>query len=341
MDLKTQITKIHYDKSCKGFLYNILGIGASFYTLIVKLRNTLYDKEMLKSYSVDAQVISVGNLTTGGVGKTPVVAGIAKYLVEQGEKVCIISRGYGGRLSNKNVNVISDGVNLFYKAQDAGDEPYWLAVNLDGCAVLTCKDRVKAANYAIKELGITKIILDDGFQYRRLRRDTNILLIDSEKQFGNNKLLPQGPLREGREGMSRVDKILVVSKNINHSSAENYAKNLEKEFDKPVFLCKAEPEYIYNIKTGEHLNKNSEIVAMSAIGQPEQFYSFLYDDYKVIEKRTFDDHHSYELGDLEGVMDKNIVVTEKDAVKLAKFDLDNIYALKLKTQFDVEKVLQI
>ena len=257
MDLKTQITKIHYDKSCSGVLYNLLGIGAFFYTLVVKLRNTLYDREILKSYSVDAQVISVGNLTTGGVGKTPVVAGIAKYLIEQGEKVCIISRGYGGRLSNKNVNVISDGINLFYKAQDAGDEPYWLAVNLDGCAVLTCKDRVKAANYAIKELGVTKIILDDGFQYRRLRRDINILLIDSEKQFGNRKLLPQGPLRESFEGMNRVDKILVVSKNINHSFAEEYAKSLEKELNKPVFICKAEPEYVYNIKTGEHLSKHS------------------------------------------------------------------------------------
>ncbi len=340
MDLKTQITKIHYDKSCKGIFYHLLGLGAIFYSVIVAIRNILYDTHILKSYSVDAQVISVGNLTTGGVGKTPVVAGIAKYFVEQGEKVCIISRGYGGKLSNKNVNVISDGINLFYKAQDAGDEPYWLAVNLDGCAVLTCKDRVKAANYAVKEFGVTKIILDDGFQYRRLWRDINILLIDSEKQFGNSKLLPQGPLREDVSGMKRVDKIIVVSKNINHSFAEEYAKKLEKEFNKPVFVCKAEPEYVYNIKTGEHLNKQSEIVAMSAIGQPEQFYNFLYDDYNVIEKLTFDDHHSYRLEDLKGIKDKNIVVTEKDAVKLAKFDLDNIFALKLKTRFDVEKVLQ-
>ncbi len=333
MNLKTAVTKIHYDKNAKGIVYYLLGLCSIFYATGAGFKNFLYDKGLLRSYKVNAKVISVGNLTTGGVGKTPVVAGLAKYLLSKGEKVCILSRGYGGELSNKNVNVISDGINLYHNAKEAGDEPYWLAVNLDGCAVITCKDRVKAAEYAIEKFGITYIILDDGFQYRRLARDINLLLVDSEKMFGNERLLPQGPLREGFEGFKRVDKILVVSKNIDHSRAEKYTRVLSKKLNIPAFLCKTEPEYIYNIKSGEHLGKSVDITAISAIGQPEQFYKFLENDFNIIKTITFDDHHPYSKSDvasIEGI----IVTTEKDAVKLAKYDLNNIYALKLKTEFD-------
>ena len=338
MNLKTKITKIHYDKNAKGIFYSLLGVCSVFYAAGAGFKNFLYDKGVLKSYKVNAKVISVGNLTTGGVGKTPVVAGIAKYLISKGEKVCILSRGYGGELSNKNVNIISDGVNLYHNAKEAGDEPYWLAVNLDGCAVITCKDRVKAAQYALEKFGVTHIILDDGFQYRRLARDINLLLVDSEKMFGNEKLLPQGPLREGVEGVKRVNRVLVVSKNTEHSRAEKYTRVLSKKLNIPALLCKTEPEYIYNIKSGEHLDKGVDITAISAIGQPEQFYKFLEKDFNIIKTITFDDHHPYTKSDIENV--KGIIVTtEKDAVKLAKYDKNNIFALKLKTEFNVQELL--
>ena len=339
MDFKTEITKLHYNKEAKGLIYNLLGVCSVFYGLGAGLKNLLYDKGFIKSTTVNAKVISVGNLTTGGVGKTPVVAQLAKHFIAKNEKVCILSRGYGGAVSNKNINVISDGINLFHNAKEAGDEPYWLAVNLDGCAVITCKNRIKAAKYAIKELGITTIILDDGFQYRKLDRDINILLIDSEKMFGNEKFLPQGPLREGMEGFNRVDKILVVSKNIDHSRATKYAKILNKKLKKPSFVCKTEPEYVYNIKSGEHLEQGTEVYALSAIGQPEQFYQFVEKDYKIIKKITFDDHHSYIYDDIKDI-NGTIVTTEKDAVKLASFECDNIYAMKLKTEFDVDGILE-
>ena len=145
MNLKTQITKIHYDKNAKGLLFNFLKLCSVFYGLAATAKNFLYDKKLLKPKKVDAFVISVGNFTTGGVGKTPVVAEIAKYYVNRGERVAIVSRGYGGKLNNKNVNVISDGINLYHKADMAGDEPYWLAVNLNMCAVLTCSNRYKAS----------------------------------------------------------------------------------------------------------------------------------------------------------------------------------------------------
>lgn len=339
MNLKTNITKLHYAKEPKGLLFGLLKFCSIFYGIGSGFKNFLYDKNILKTKKVDAFVISVGNFTTGGVGKTPVVAEIAKYFVEKGDRVAIISRGYGGRLNNKIVHVISDGINLYYKADMAGDEPYWLAVNLNMCAVLTCSDRVKAAEYAIKELGVTKIILDDGFQHRKIARDLDVVLVDSEKMFGNENLLPAGPLREGMEGFKRVSELVIVSKNVDHSRAEKIAKIMQKKQGIKATVCKVEPDYCYNIISGEHLQDGAEITALSAIGQPEQFYKFLEKDYKIEEKITFDDHHQYVLDDVSNIKGE-IVTTEKDAVKLALLNKDNIYALKLKTVLDVESLIK-
>lgn len=339
MNLKTKITKIHYDKNAKGVFFNILKFCSLFYGIGSSFKNFLYDKKIITPQKVDAFVISVGNFTTGGVGKTPVVAEIARYFTEKEVKVAIVSRGYGGKLDNSKVNVISDGINLYYKAEMAGDEPYWLAVNLNMCAVLTCANRYKAAKYAVEKMGITHIILDDGFQHRKLHRDLNIVLVDSEKMFGNENLLPAGPMRECPEGFNRVDELVVVSKNTDHSRAEKFARIMEKKQKVETNLCKVEPDYVYNIISGEHLEKGSEITALSAIGQPEQFYKFLENDYKIKDKITFDDHHQYTKEDIENI-EGNIVTTEKDAVKLAPLGKTNIYALKLKTILDVESLIK-
>ena len=338
MNLKTNITKLHYTKEPKGLLFSLLKFCSIFYGIGSGFKNLLYDKNILKPKKVDAFVISVGNFTTGGVGKTPVVAEIAKYFVEKGERVAIISRGYGGKLNNKEVHVISDGINLYYKADMAGDEPYWLAVNLNMCAVLTCSNRYKAAEYAIKELGVTKIILDDGFQHRKMARDVDIVLVDSEKMFGNENLLPAGPLREGMEGFKRVSELVIVSKNVDHTRAEKIAKIMQKKQGIKTTVCKIEPDYAYNIISGEHLQNGAEIIALSAIGQPEQFYKFLEKDYNIKEKITFDDHHQYIEDDIANITG-TIVTTEKDAVKLALLNKNNIYALKLKTVLNVESLV--
>lgn len=338
MGIKSRITKLHYDKNAEGFFVDLLEFFSLFYAQISKYRNNLYDKNIFKEEKVDAEVISVGNITTGGVGKTPVVAALAQYFVDNEEKVAIISRGYGGKLSNKKVNVISDGINLFYNAEMAGDEAYWHAINLNMCAVLTCKDRVKAANYAVKKMGITKIILDDGFQHRHIHRDLNIMLIDSEMCFGNSKLLPAGPLRESLEAIKRVDKILVVNKGNNYQNAEKVAKSLKEKYNKPTFVCNIFPDYVYNIKTADSLVSGEAVTALCGIGQPTQFFKFLENDYEILNKQIFDDHHKYVKSDVINIKG-NIITTEKDAVKLAKFDLNNIFALKLKTNFDIEGLL--
>lgn len=335
--IKTEITKIHYNKNAKGFLFTTLRFCSIFYGLGSGLKNLLYDRGILTPKKVDAFVISVGNLTTGGVGKTPVVAEIAKYLIEKGEKTAIVSRGYGGKLSNKNINLISDGERIFHTAEEAGDEPFWLAENTKA-VVVTSKNRIKASEYAIKTFGVTRIILDDGFQHRKLHRDLDIVLMDSEKTLGNEQLLPAGPLREGQEAFKRIDKLVIVSKNSDHSRAEKLAKITGKKLKIPTLLCKAEPDTVYNIKTGEELPKGEKAAAMCAIGQPEQFFAFL-KDFEITKKITFDDHHQYTKEEIAAIQE-NIITTEKDGVKLKPFGFNNIYTLRLKTSIDCEALLE-
>ena len=335
MNLKTEITKIHYDKNAKGGLFKLLEFASFFYGIGSGLKNKFYDKGILKPKKVDAFVISVGNITTGGVGKTPVVSEIAKYFISKGEKTAIISRGYGGKLSNKNINVISDGENIFYNAELAGDEPYWHAKNCNNVIVITSKNRYMAAKYAVENFKVTRIILDDGFQHRKLYRDVDIVLMDSKMGFGNEKLLPAGPLREGMEAFSRINKFVVVSKDIDHTRAEKLSKIMSKKMKVQTLVCKTEPDVVYNIKTKEVLPIGTKATAICAIGQPEQFYAFL-KDYNIEKTVTFDDHHSY----LEDEIPQGTVITtEKDAVKMQNFNRNDIYALKLKTVIDVENLV--
>lgn len=339
MNLKKEITKLHYNKSSNHWIMPILEFLAYFYEKITSFRNNLYDRNILKSKKVNAFVISVGNLTTGGVGKTPVVAELANYYKKQDKNVAIISRGYGGKLSNKNVNLISNGSEIFYTAEQAGDEPYWFAENLTGINVLTCSNRVKAATYAIQNLGVNVIILDDAFQHRKIERDLNIVLIDSEKLLGNKKHLPAGPLRENIEGLKRADKVLIMNKSAQKVEKDILSRIFKTFDEEKTFVCDVIPGYTYNIKTNEVLPLKADIFGMCAIGQPEQFYNYLRQKFNLLDTITFDDHHSYSFNEVSRLRG-TIVTTEKDAVKLKQFDLDNIYAMKLKLDMDIEGLLK-
>lgn len=337
VNFKTKITEIHYQRNPEGLVFEFLKFCSNFYAFGSRIKNFCYDKKLLRPRKVKAYVISVGNMTTGGVGKTPVVCEIAKYLISIGKKTAIVSRGYGGKLCNRKINMISDGKTIYYDALQAGDEPFMLAENLPECYVFTCSNRYKAAKYAVEKFGVEVIILDDGFQHRKLYRDLDIVLMDSVKGFGNENLLPAGPLREGAEALERIDKFVVVSKSVQHETAEKVAKIMQQRLNIPTSVCYTEPDYVYNIKTGQRLMEGMAVTAMCAIGQPQQFYDFL-TEYDVVNTVTFDDHHQYAPIDIVGISG-SIITTEKDAVKLSRFDRDNIYALKLKTVIDVKDLL--
>lgn len=220
-----------------------------------------------------------------------------------------------------------------------------MAKNIAESCVITSKNRYKACKYAIEKFGVTRIILDDGFQHRKLHRNLDVILIDSEMGFGNENLLPAGPLREGLEAFDRIDKLIVVSKNTEHIRAEKYAKIMGKKLKKESFVCYSEPDYAYNILNPEEkLSQNEKIVAFCAIGQPQQFYNFL-KNYNVIKTINFDDHHIYTQPDIENLRQYGIttlITTEKDATKLLDLNLTNfkVFALKLQTKIDVENLLR-
>lgn len=330
MAIKTDISKIHYSKDNKGWFFNVLKFCSVFYRVGCEFKNFLYDANILQPKKVNAFVVSVGNLTTGGVGKTPYVAELVKKYSKEGKIVAVVSRGYGGTL--KGVNVISDGKEVIFNSKEAGDEPYWLGKNTNAI-VITSPIRYDGAVLAIEKYGAEVIILDDGFQHRKLKRDLDIVLIDSEKQLGNKKLLPAGPLREEIINIKRADKIVVVSKNIVHYGAENLADILKEKFRKSLEICKIEPDFAYNIfNKKEHLEKSEKVIAFSGIGQPEQFYKFL-KDFDVIKTVDFDDHYSYSQKDVEDLENYKLplVTTEKDAVKLKNLKFNQkVFALKLK-----------
>ena len=180
------------------------------YAAVTRTRLALYKRGVLKLSTLDAPVISVGNITTGGTGKTPLVEWVARALDRQGRKVCILTRGYGRENPNIRI-VVSDGQRILANELEAGDEPRLLAENLLGlAAVISDADRFAAGQWANKEFGSDVFILDDGFQHLRLVRDLNIVTIDATNPWGGGRLLPYGRLREPRGVLSRADCVVIT-----------------------------------------------------------------------------------------------------------------------------------
>ena len=337
--MKLFISKLHYKQNLKIYeklIVCILRFFALPYKSIINIRNFLYDKGLIRTYGSKSFVVSVGNITTGGVGKTPLTLKIAQYYLSLNKKVAILSRGYGSKLNTNVPNLISDGSGALLPANLAGDEPTWLADNCKGAYVVTCKSRMKAEKFIKEKYNPDIIILDDGFQHRKMKRDLDIVLVDSKNKFGNEFILPAGPLRESLSNIHRADKIVVVNK--------------DTEVDEAIFLCKLIPDCAYDILNNEELQKETKIMAFSAIGQPQSFYNFLKNDYNLKAILEFEDHHSYDREDISKIIhyaqEENItcvVTTEKDAVKIKQIIKDvelpiRIYALKLQAFVDIKDV---
>lgn len=351
--MKLFISRLHYKKDLTDFekyVMFFLRFLGFFYNLAVKLRNKLYDKKILKTYSSKSFVISVGNLTAGGSGKTPVVLEIAKYYLGKNKKTAVLSRGYGAKLKNRKPYLVSNGSGAMLSAYLAGDEPVWIADNAKGVYAAACSSRIKAEKLVQEMFRPDVIILDDGFQHRKMKRDIDIVLIDAKNKFGNGYMLPAGPLREEISNIRRADKIVVVNKSLDSRNALRYCDYLKKKYKKDTYMCKIVPDYTYNILTKEELPKKTKIMAFSAIGQNKSFYNFLKKDYKLSAVMEFEDHHSYDKEDISKIIQyaqeeniSSVVTTEKDAVKLISIikDLEmpvKFYALKLKAYIDVKDI---
>ncbi len=180
---------------------------AWLYSLALRLRAALYRTGMLKTHHLPRPVVSIGNITVGGTGKTPVTAYIARFLLAGGYRVAVLSRGYGGSLEGQTC-VVSDGASIMLSAMECGDEPYLLASTVPGLMVVIGTDRHAAGQLAMQQLAPDIFLLDDGFQHLRLHRDLNILLLDFSRPFGNGWALPAGILREPLTAFRRADLVI-------------------------------------------------------------------------------------------------------------------------------------
>jgi len=365
VDFYTKITEFHYKKSLsfQGLpLFLILFIPSIFYCAIINLKNLLYGAGLLKENKSKAKIVCIGNLTTGGVGKTPVVIEFCKYFAAKGKKVSSLSRGYGGKL--KGVNVIKDFNTeiLIKNAALTGDEVQLIAKNSTpdaDFAVITSSNRLKGADYAANSLGAQIVIMDDGFSNRKIEKDLSLLLFDTKKFIGNGFLLPLGPLREPLSQIKRADGIILVDKEaFSNDKLQKTADFLEEKFKKPVFTAKFGIDYFYDIKTGKKIQKDTinNVFAFSGIGSPNQFYNYL-KPCNLLCTKSFDDHYTYTVKDIQNITGcakkagaKFIITTEKDAVKIKDFilNIENkesepdipILAMKLKPSLDVEKIIE-
>lgn len=323
--------------SLRGILY----VLSFVYERIVQLRLYLYRKRIFRERALGCLVISVGNLTVGGTGKTPIVEKVARALQAGGRRVAILSRGYKSvprkrswldRLQ-RNIGdpprIVSNGKSLLLDSVTAGDEPYMLAHNLKDVVVLVDKDRVKSGLFAIDKWKVDTLVLDDGLQYLHLKHRLDIVLVDRQAPFGNEFLLPRGTLREAPRNLRRASYIF-ITKNIGESNDALIQRIRRYNRTAEIIECAHKPLYLQNVFTGERLAlerlRDTFIGSICGIAAPESFEGALkkLGAHLDLAKRYID-HHYYTEPELISFINRcirrdlaMIVTTEKDAVRMPR-----------------------
>ncbi|MGA9997566.1 MAG: tetraacyldisaccharide 4'-kinase, partial [Pyrinomonadaceae bacterium] len=325
-------------------------LGA-LYGAITRARLKLYQKGALPVEETGVPVISVGNITTGGTGKTPLVEWIARVVAREGLlRVCILTRGYGRTNPNERV-IVSDGKEILSNAREGGDEPFLLAEKLRGlAAVVSDADRVAAARWALKNLGSEVFILDDGFQHLRIKRNLDLVTIDATNPFGGGRLLPLGRLREPLKGLKRADCIIIT-----RADQITEIDALKLEVDRlsgsglPIILSRTRVRGLRPLSPSmldEEIAIDSflqPVAAFCAIGNPQAFFSQLSGAGRnLVYTKAFADHHKYSQADIAELINRAgergaqaLLTTEKDAVKLGslRFNLP-CYVVEIELKFD-------
>lgn len=331
---------------------------SAVYGGITKARLAAYRRGWFSASKLAAPVISVGNLTTGGTGKTPLVEWVCRAIAEElrkteevtaGGRICVLTRGYGRENPNAQV-VVSDGTQVLADERTAGDEPLLLAQNLLGiAAVVANADRVAAGKWAIENLQTKVFVLDDGFQHLRLARDLDIVTIDATNPWGGGSLLPYGRLRETRAGLSRADCVVITRADQIEdltSLKETIAKQLGPA---PIFSSRMVTHHVRRLD-GENIEPDSlgsqPVVAFCGVGNPESFFRHLrHDGWTTVFTRAFADHHSYVQSELDALIAEArghgaaaLVTTAKDAIKLSGFQLKlPCFVVEIRISIDDEK----
>src|SRR5881398_246131 len=320
------------------FLRSFLYLLSLIYERLVQLRLFLYRKRIFLERALGCLVISVGNLTVGGTGKTPIVEKFARALQAGGRKVAILSRGYKSvprkrswldRLRGNIVDpprIVSDGKTLLLDSRTAGDEPYMLAHNLKDVVVLVDKDRVKSGLFAIDKWKVDTLLLDDGLQYLHLKHRLDIVLVDRQAPFGNELLLPRGTLREPPRNLRRASYIF-ITKSTGESNEQLIQRIRRYNRTAEIIECAHKPLHHKNVVTGEiaplEKLRGIYIGSLCAIAAQDSFEDGLSKLGARIEiAKRYIDHHRYTEAELQSFINRCIrrdlemvVTTEKDAVR--------------------------
>jgi tetraacyldisaccharide 4'-kinase len=323
------------------------------YGIFVKARNACYRRGILRRQQVGAPVISIGNLTSGGTGKTPLVEWTARELTSLGRKVCVLTRGYGRNNPRRQV-IASDGKEILADPAQTGDEAFMLAEGLRGQAAVICNaDRVSAAAWAIKNLGSNVFVLDDAFQHQQIARDLNILAVDATNPWGNRRSLPAGILRESIEELSRADCVIITRADLENS------RGLRDEIETihpgmPVLLSQMKHNQLREVGTNSRVMDSENIKALPAgaicgIGNPESFFQLLQrEGYSLTYQRSFRDHHNFTQTDVDLIVREAqskgasaLLTTAKDAAKLRSLKIGlPCYAAEIEIEIEHHEVLR-
>lgn len=329
-----------------GLLRGILFALSCVFERIVQFRLFLYRKRILRERTLGCLVISIGNLTVGGTGKTPIVEKFAQALQAGGRRVAILSRGYKSvprkrslidRLTKKNVDpprLVSDGKTLLLDSRTAGDEPYMLGRNLKDVVVLVDKDRVKSGRVAIDEWKVDTLLLDDGLQYLHLKHRLDIVLIDRQAPFGNEFLLPRGTLREPPRNLRRASYIFITKSIGPNDELIERIRRFNRTAE--IIECAHRPRYLQNIYTNEQMPleklRDEFVACISGIAAPDSFEGALNSLGAHVDLAVrYIDHHYYTDHELRTLINRcikrdlaMIVTTEKDAVRMPRLTDDEI-----------------
>ena len=308
-----------------------LFILSLIYSFIVFIKFNLYKYGLFKTHDSSCNVISVGNLTLGGTGKTPVTIYIADLLIKMNIKTGIVSRGYKSDLKNKHIIIDENNIKNL-TAMQTGDEPLMIANRLKKVPVFCGKKRVNLCQVAYNEYHCNTVILDDGFQYLKLKKDINIVLLDAQNPLGNKHIFPRGPLREPVSQLKNADIIWVN----NSAKTDILSQEITNKFkNKTIVSSKYEIADLINLssKQSEKIEnfKNSNSILVAAIARPDNLITFLKENnIKVKNHILFNDHHFYNNIDYLKINSKikkfkasHLLITEKDSIKIniAKIDI--------------------
>ncbi len=307
---------------------------SSVYGKIISYRNSFFDDGRIVPQNLGRTTISIGNITVGGTGKTPLVKLFAEILAKRGEKPCIISRGYR-RKNPKSHVLVSDFDNVLVDERIAGDEPFELASGLLGKAIVVSNpNRIQAAEKVLVDFDVTVFLLDDGFQHRRAERDLDVVAIDCTKPFGNFKTLPSGILREPISHLSRADLFILTRADLVGEVDSIISVLRRYNGGVPILLAENYVELIYQIDINEAVNLEefryeNRVFLFSGIGNPKAFEKQLdKDGFAIAGTKVFRDHHVYTVSDIKQVESEAIksranclLTTKKDAGKLQGFEL--------------------